>query len=299
MEIGYIGLGKMGLNMVERLRERGHRVIAFNRGEEGRQRARQEGIDVVNSFAELVGKLGRPRNVWLMIPYNVVDAVLRELASMLEAGDRIIDGGNSFYKDSIRRGRELLNRGIKFLDVGVSGGPSGARNGACLMVGGEESVMRELRPLFDDLAVAGGFAHVGAVGAGHFVKMVHNGIEYGMMQAIAEGFSLLKSAPFGFNLTGIAEVYNHGSVIESRLIGWLSDGFRSLGDGLEKVSSAVPHTGEGQWTIESSNELGVYLPVIERAFLFRLQSNERPSYTGKILTLLRHQFGGHELNQST
>lgn len=230
-----------------------------------------------------------------MVPNNAVDEVLKELVPILDKGDTVIDGGNSFYKDSIRRGDELQNRGIRFLDVGVSGGPNGARHGACMMIGGDKKRFLELQDLFIDLTLPDSFKFFGKAGAGHFVKMVHNGIEYGMMQAIAEGFEVMKKSDFNLNLQNVADLYNHGSVIESHLVGWLESGFKKYGESLEDVSGTVAHTGEGKWTVEAAKELGIETPIIEGSYNFRVNSKDKPSFTGKILSMLRNQFGGHSM----
>jgi 6-phosphogluconate dehydrogenase len=232
-----------------------------------------------------------------MLPYQEVDIVIEGLLPFLQKGDTIIDGGNSPYKKSIRHARGLEKKGIDFLDVGVSGGPAGARDGACIMVGGKRDVFERLEGLFRDLSVKGGYGYMGKSGAGHFVKMVHNGIEYGMMQAIAEGFTFLKTSPFNFDLLRVAELYNHGSVIESRLVGWLKDAFEEYGEDLNKISGSVSHSGEGLWTVEEAKEFGIPLPIIEGALSFRIQSLNKPSYTGQILSALRHQFGRHEVSK--
>src|SRR3989344_5980467 len=249
MHLGYIGLGKMGLAQVERLLEYGHRVVAWNRSEKPRREARKAGAEVSETLEAVCSRLNTPRLIWLMVPHGAVDEVLTELLPHLSKGDTLIDGGNSFYEHSMRRAKILSRKGINFLDVGTSGGPVGARKGACLMIGGEKKVYEKYEKLFRDLAVLDGYAYMGKAGAGHFVKMVHNGIEYGMMQAIGEGFDVLRTAElrgldadrrrlhpppsplliggkerrvrFGLNLKQIARLYNQGSVIESRLIQWL------------------------------------------------------------------------------
>lgn len=294
MKLGYIGLGKMGFNMVELLLEKGHRIIAFNRSPEPVQRIAARGAEPAASLRALVHGLQRPRLVWIMVPHQAVEGVLAELAAVLEPGDAVIDGGNSPYKDSIRRARELEARGVDFLDAGVSGGPAGARTGACVMIGGREEVFRRYEPLFRDISVTGGYARVGASGAGHFVKMVHNGIEYGMMQALAEGFAIMRASDFGLDPVKIADLYNHRSVIESRLTEWLKTAFDRYGAELDGVSGAVAQSGEGAWTVEAADELGVAAPVIRSALEFRMQSQKNPSYTGRILSALRNRFGGHE-----
>jgi len=293
MQLGYVGLGKMGLNMVERMIEKGHEVIAFDRSAGARSTAGAKGAGIADSLGALAARLAPPRLVWIMVPHGAVEAVLTELAPPLAAGDTVVDGGNSPYRESVRRAKELAARGIGFLDAGVSGGPSGARNGACIMVGGASKAFRRFEGLFRDLAVDGGLGHMGAPGAGHFVKMVHNGIEYGMMQALAEGFAVMRASPFKLDLGQIADVYNHRSVIESRLVGWLKDAFARNGAGLESVSGTAAQSGEGQWTVDAAKELNVDVPVIEDALRFRIASVDRPSYTARIISALRHEFGGH------
>jgi 6-phosphogluconate dehydrogenase len=295
MKLGYIGLGKMGFNMVERLLKKGYEVVVFNRSEKALKDIVQYGAEPVNSLQSLTLSLTSPRLIWLMVPYQAVDTILEDLIPGLQKGDTIIDGGNSPYRESMRRARELEEKGIYLLDVGVSGGPSGARNGACIMVGGRKEIFKKFRKLFRDLSVRGGYGYMGKSGAGHFVKMVHNGIEYGMMQALAEGFAVMKASPFDLDLNKVAEMYNHRSVIESRLVGWLEKAFEQYGEDLNEISSSVSHSGEGVWTVEAAKELGVSVPIIEGALNFRIESQRNPSYTGQILSALRNQFGGHEV----
>jgi len=295
MRLGYIGLGKMGFNMVERLLEKGHEIVAFNRNEKVLKDIAERGAKPFSSVQSLAVALAVPRLIWLMIPYHAVEEVIKKLIPFLSEGDTIIDGGNSPYRESMRRAKELEEKGIDFLDVGVSGGPTGARNGACIMVGGRKEIYRKFKSLFRDLSVRGGYAYMGKSGAGHFVKMVHNGIEYGMMQAIAEGFAIMKASPFDLDLMNVAEIYNHRSVIESRLVGWLKNAFDEYGQDLEDVSGSVAHTGEGAWTVKVAKELGVPAPIIEGALNFRIESQKNPSYAGRILSALRNQFGGHEV----
>ena len=232
------------------------------------QKLEQEGLVGAHSLSELAGKLSKPRLIWLMSPHKVVDEILDELIPLLDAGDTVIDGGNSPYKESIRRSKGLSAKGINFLDAGVSGGPGGARNGACLMVGGEKELYKKYEQLFRDLSVKDGCGYMGKSGAGHFVKMIHNGIEYGMMQALGEGFEIMKKSPFSLDMLSVAEIYNHGSVIESRLVGWLAEAYAKFGDGLnadECCSGKVSHSGEGQWTVDAARELGIPAEIIEGA----------------------------------
>ncbi len=295
MKLGYIGLGKMGYNMVELLLKKGHEVVAFNRSAGPVQKIAQQGAKPEDSVRSLVAALEPPRLVWIMVPHQAVDDVLKDLVSYLGKGDTVIDGGNSPYKESIRRAKELEGKGIDFLDAGVSGGPRGALTGACIMVGGRQEVFRRYEQLFRDAAVEHGYAYLGQAGAGHFVKMVHNGIEYGMMQALAEGFAVLNKSAFNLDLAAVADLYNHRSVIESRLVEWLKTAFEQYGPDLTGVSGAVEQSGEGMWTVQAAKELGIPVPIIQGALDFRLQSHKKPSYTGQVVSALRHQFGGHEV----
>ena len=295
MKLGYIGLGKMGLNMVRLLLEKGYNVTAYDKNESAIKEIAQSGAATVTSVQDLSSSLNTPRLIWIMVPHNIVDSVLEELVPFLETGDTVIDGGNSPYKESIKRSVDLAGKGIDFLDVGVSGGPAGARSGACIMVGGKREIFSKHEKLFKDLSIYKGYGYMGESGAGHFVKMVHNGIEYGMMQAIAEGFAVMKKSPFKLDLIKIAEVYNHRSVIESRLIDWLRTAFEQYGENLDDISGSVSQSGEGMWTVEAAKELGIPIPIIEGALLFREQSKETPSYTGQALSAMRNQFGGHEV----
>jgi 6-phosphogluconate dehydrogenase len=287
----------MGFNMVERLLEKGHEVVVFDKDEDTLQNISKKGARSANSLQSLADSLTAPRLIWVMVPYHAVDPVIGGLVSSLRKGDIIIDGGNSPYRESMRRAEQLNAKGIDFLDVGVSGGPSGARTGACVMIGGRREIFKQCEHLFRDLSTTGGYGYVGKSGSGHFVKMVHNGIEYGMMQAIAEGFALMKAAPFDLNLIKIADLYNQRSVIESRLIGWLKKAFEHYGDSLDDISGSVSHSGEGEWTVETAKELGIPVSAIDDALRFRMQSQKIPSYTGKILSALRNQFGGHEVQK--
>ncbi|OPY75428.1 MAG: 6-phosphogluconate dehydrogenase, decarboxylating [Syntrophorhabdus sp. PtaU1.Bin153] len=295
VRLGYVGLGKMGFNMVERLLEKKYAIVVFDTNEEAGRRISKAGAQPVQSLSSLPGALSSPRLIWLMVPHEAVDAVIDTVAPLLEKGDTVIDGGNSPYKDSMRRAEALKARGVDFLDAGVSGGPGGARNGACIMVGGEQRVFKRFETLFRDLSVEGGFAYMGKSGAGHFVKMIHNGIEYGMMQALAEGFAVMKASPFDLDLAGVATIYNHRSVIESRLVEWLKRAFEKYGEDLKEISGAVSSTGEGGWTVEAAKELGISVPIIEGAVRFREGSQGNPTYTGQVLSALRNLFGSHDV----
>jgi glucose-6-phosphate 1-dehydrogenase len=300
-EIGVVGLGKMGASLARRLMERGWRTVGYNRTASVTMAMEPEGLVAAFSLAEMVDTLATPRVVWLMVPAGkVVDDLLfgaGGLAESLEAGDTVIDGGNSHYKDAAARAERLAERGIRFIDVGTSGGPAGARRGACLMIGGERDHFEAMRPLWSDVAVEGGYRFFAGIGAGHFVKMVHNGIEYGMMQALAEGFTILKASEYSLDLTEVAAVYDRGSVIESRLVGWLEGAFKLHGEDLEGVSGAVGHTGEGGWTVEAARERGIQARVIEDALRFRVESERDPDWTGRVLSALREQFGQHPVRR--
>ena len=295
MKLGYIGLGKMGYNMVELLLDKGHEVVVYNRSAGPVQKIAQRGAQPADSIRALVTALTPPRLVWLMVPHQAIDDVLKDIVPLLTKNDVVIDGGNSPYKETIRRAAELEKKGVDFLDAGTSGGPRGARTGACIMVGGSKEVFRKHEQLFRDLSTENGYAYLGKSGAGHFVKMVHNGIEYGMMQALAEGVAVLKVSSFGLDMVKVADLYNHRSVIESRLVGWLKTAFEQYGTDLREVSGSVAQSGEGMWTVEAAKELGIPVPIIKGALDFRLESQKNPSYTGQVVSALRHQFGGHEV----
>jgi len=294
MKLGYIGLGKMGHNMVERLVEKKHEVFAFDVNEEARKAVEGTNVHIVSSIEELIASLEAPRVIWVMVPHQAVEEVIGQVVMHLADGDAVIDGGNSPYRESMRRANTLESTGINFVDAGVSGGPRGAREGACIMVGGDKEDFNALEPLFRDLAAPDGYAYMGTHGAGHFVKMVHNGIEYGMMQAIAEGFAVMKKSEFNLDLEKISDLYNHRSVVESRLVGWLKEGFSKFGQEMERVSGTVVASGEGEWTVKAAKELGVPVRVIKDALRFRTESEDNPSYTGKLLQAMRNRFGGHK-----
>jgi glucose-6-phosphate 1-dehydrogenase len=295
-EIGIFGLGKMGANVARQLKDKDWRVVVANRSQEPLDAMRAEGFESATTSKELVSMLKAPRIIWMMITAGKgIDEFLETLVPHLRKGDIVIDAANSFYEDTVRRAKFLQKKGIRFMDVGFSGGPSGARHGGSLMIGGERKLFERLEPLFADLSVPAGYSHFGDAGAGHFVKMVHNGIEYGMMQSLAEGFALMKKSPFKLDLEKVANVYNRGSVIESRLVGWLEDAFKMYGQNLDKVSGSVAYTGEGEWTVKTGKKWNMKLPTIEDAFKFRVQSKKKPSYMGKILSALRNRFGGHAI----
>jgi len=299
MELGFIGLGRMGKNMVLRLLDGGHRIVAWDRSRDPIQEVSGKGAVAASNLSELVAKLGdTPRAVWVMVPSgDPTDQVIRDVAPLLKAGDAIIDGGNSYYKDSVRRASWLAEKRIDFVDAGTSGGIWGLSRGYCLMVGGSEAVCRRLEPLFQTLAPKDGYARVGASGAGHFTKMVHNGIEYGLMQAYAEGFEILKASPYDLDLRSIAALWNHGSVVRSWLLELAESAFED-DPNLEHVRGYVEDSGEGRWTVMESIEQAVPAPVLMLALQTRFRSRQSDSFQGKVLAALRHKFGGHAVKTS-
>ncbi len=292
-EIGFVGFGRMGLNMATNLVEHGYRVVGYNRSEEPRKEAAGIGVEVVPSLQELVIGLSTPRVVWLMVTSNAVDAVLDEVVSYLEPGDTVIDGGNSFYKDSLRRHAVLKAKSINYLDCGTSGGMSGARSGASIMVGGLPDVFASHEHIFKALAAENGYARVGNAGAGHFVKMIHNGIEYGMMGAIAEGVTVLYEyeAEFGIDLKEVFKPYEHESIITSKLVSWLVEAYKT--GQIDAIEGVVPK-GETEEEMEHITTLGT-VKVLEAALAQRKETRVQPSYLGKLVAAMRNQFGGHKV----
>jgi len=298
-EIGFIGLGKMGMAMVSRLLQKRWRVVVYDINVNAIKTATKKGATPAVSLKELAQELSSRRTVFLMVPAGkpVEEALFEKqgLADVLKRGDVVIDGGNSFFKDSLRRAAQLKKKGINYVDTGISGGPVSIAQGRfAIMAGGEKKVYERVKPLFRALSDTQS-GYMGKSGAGHFAKMVHNGIEYGMMQALAEGFTILKKAPFKFRLRDVIKIYNQNSIITSRLTGWLEQGLKEYGEDLKKASGSVAHTGEGEWTVKTAKELKVQVPVIKEAFNFRIQSKKNPSFTGKILSTLRAVFGGHKI----
>lgn len=300
MELGMIGLGRMGANMAERLLKAGHRVVSYDRSPEAVQRVAAKGGKGVGSLKDLAQQLAPPRAVWLMVPAGEpVDQTIQALSSYLSKGDTVIDGGNSNYKDSIRRAGSLKERGLSFVDVGTSGGIWGLTEGYSLMIGGEEGAVKRLKPLFEALAPGPnkGWGHMGPHGAGHFVKMVHNGIEYGLMQAYAEGFSILKhKREFDLDLYQIAEAWRDGSVVRSWLLDLTTQALSESPD-LKGIAPYVSDSGEGRWTVAEAVDLDVPAPVITLSLLQRLRSREQDAFADKLLAAMRHKFGGHEIKQ--
>lgn len=295
MQIAMIGLGRMGMNMVRRLLKGNHQVIAYNRTPNKTDQIVKEGAIGAYSISELVEKLSPPRVVWLMLPAGpTIDDHLDQLKALLSDGDMVIDGGNTYYKDDIRRAEMLAEKGIQFLDAGVSGGIWGLEIGYCTMVGGAKENYEYLEPIFKTLAPEDGYLYCGATGAGHFVKMVHNGIEYGMMQAYGEGFHILEASPYAesLNYAEVAHLWNQGSVIRSWLLELAEAAFKKDGK-LSDIRGYVEDSGEGRWTVQQAVETGVSAPVISLSLFRRFRSREEDSYSDKVIAALRREFGGH------
>jgi 6-phosphogluconate dehydrogenase len=300
MQLGMIGLGRMGANMVRRLMRGGHECVVYDRFEQAVNQLAGEGAVAAFTLEEFAGKLQPPRVVWLMLPAAAVDASLEELKPLLRAGDMVIDGGNSHYSDDIRRAEQLAELGIRYMDVGTSGGVWGLREGYSLMIGGADDAVSALRPLFEALAPAPdrGWAHVGPAGAGHFVKMVHNGIEYGMMQAYAEGFTLMhRKTELDLDLAAIAEIWRHGSVVRSWLLDLTAEVLGADTE-LRDVAPWVADSGEGRWTVTEAIDLDVPAPVITLALIQRLRSRDEEAYGDRLLAAMRRAFGGHAVRES-
>ncbi len=299
MRLGMIGLGRMGANMVTRLLRGGHEVAVYARTRKSVEQAAAGGAIASTNDTDLVSKLSAPRIVWVMVPAGKpTDDVVERLAELLKPGDIVIDGGNTNYKDGLRLYEHCKRRGIELIDAGTSGGIWGLDEGYCLMVGGEESAVKTCEPIFTTLAPPGGYAHVGGPGAGHFSKMVHNGVEYGMLQAYGEGFEILEKSDFNFDLRQVAEVWRHGSVVRS----WLLDlAVRAFDQDpkLAKIAGYVDDTGEGRWTVQAAIDENVPAPVITLSLLARLASRQDESFSAKVIAALRNQFGGHPVKEET
>lgn len=293
MKLGFIGLGKMGFNMVQNLLEHNHEVVAYDISPELINKISHFGAKKTDSIENLVKNLHSPRVIWLMVPAGEpVDKTIEKLLPLLDKGDILIDGGNSYYKDTLRRSQLLEKMGVKFFDVGTSGGLEGARSGACMMVGGDREIFSTIEILFKSMCVDDGYGYVGKSGSGHFAKMVHNGIEYGMMQAIGEGFDLLNSSDFDFNLENISKIWSNGSVIR----GWLMDLTQSAlskDSNLSNVSGEIADSGEGKWTVEAALDFNVAIPVIANSLLERYRSRIPNTMSNKVVAALRDEFGGH------
>jgi 6-phosphogluconate dehydrogenase len=297
MEIGFVGLGRMGGGMVGRLARGGHRVVGFDPSAAARQAIEGAGAHGAESLDALVQALGAPRTVWIMVPAgDATEKTIAALADRLQPGDTIVDGGNTHYKDDVRRARELAPRGVTYVDAGVSGGIWGPEVGYCLMIGGPPPAVARLAPVFATLAPRDGWMHVGAAGAGHYVKMIHNGIEYGLMQAYAEGFELMSASDYGLELGGIARLWTRGSVVRS----WLLDLTADVLEGnpkLEDLRPWVEDSGEGRWTVEDAIEKSVPAPAITSALFARFRSRRDNSFADRLLAALRNAFGGHAVRR--
>lgn len=292
MQVGLIGLGKMGLNLGKNLLDHKHEVAAFDLNREAVKEIESYGATPKASLKDLVGSLEKPRVVWIMVPHHVVDSVIADITPLLDKDDIIIEAGNSHYKESIRRYNELNEMGIRFMDAGTSGGMEGARNGACYMVGGDPEAWEIVEPIFHDTAVENGYLYAGKAGSGHFLKMVHNGIEYGMMAAIGEGFELLEKSEYDYNFEKVAKVWNNGSVIRSWLMELTENAF-SKDAKLDGIKGIMHSSGEGKWTVETALDLQTATPVIALSLLMRYRSQETDTFTGKVVAALRNEFGGH------
>lgn len=321
MKIGYIGLGRMGKNMVLHLLEQGIEVVAFNRSQEPVAEVVKAGAIGAKDLADLVNKLrlprsadGGPRNdnviIWLMLPAGeVTDEHIDKLLPLLKAGDLLIDGANSFYKDTLKRWEKIKPSGVHFMDIGVSGGPGGARIGACLMIGGSKEDFEKIEPLARAAAAKGAYQHLGEVGAGHFAKMVHNGIENGMMESLGEGLAVLRYSPFKYDFVKLLDIYNHRSVIESRLVGWAKEAFEEDSE-LSDTSSIIGSGGagkervkaEGDWTVDLAKEIGIGAPAIGHSMQVRSESpqveeNSPNGFRNKVISALRGKFGQHAVKK--
>jgi 6-phosphogluconate dehydrogenase len=300
MEIAMIGLGRMGANMAQRLMRGGHKVVGYDPAEAARALLEKNGAQTAASLEQMVAKLKAPRAVWLMVPAGeITDSTITNLVPLLAAGDTIIDGGNSNYRDTQRRAAAVAARKIQYVDSGTSGGIWGLAEGYSLMIGGDEAVVERLRPIFETLAPAKdqGWGRVGPVGSGHYTKMVHNGIEYGMMQAYAEGFSILQhKEEFKLDLHQVAEIWRYGSVVRSWLLDLTAIALNK-NPTLAGIAPYVADSGEGRWTVADAIELGVSAPVITLSLLERLRSRDNDSFTDKLLAAMRNQFGGHEIKK--
>ena len=300
MQLGMIGLGKMGANMGERLVAAGHRVVGFDLDAAALGAAEDAGIEAASDMEDLVARLAEPRAIWMMLPAGgIVDSVIGDLLPMIAEGDVLIDGGNSNYKDTMRRASALEEQGVRLVDVGTSGGIWGLTEGYSMMVGGDKDTVERLRPMFEALAPSSveGWARMGPVGSGHFVKMIHNGIEYGLMEAYAEGFALLRAKEeFNLDLHGVAEVWRHGSVVRSWLLDLIAN---ALADNpaMDGIAPFVPDSGEGRWTVFEAIDLNVEAPVIALSLMRRIDSRDPFDYSDRLLAAMRNQFGGHAIKE--
>ncbi|MDO0971496.1 phosphogluconate dehydrogenase (NAD(+)-dependent, decarboxylating) [Staphylococcus haemolyticus] len=296
MQIGLVGLGKMGFNLALNMQDKNIDIKAFDISDKLRKEAENLNIKTHDSLKNLVKSLEKPRKIWLMVPAGeITQKVIEELINILDAGDLILDGGNSHYKDSMHRYNLLKENNIDFLDVGTSGGMEGAKHGVCTMIGGDSDVFSSVEDLFKKISVVNGYLYTGPSGSGHFLKMVHNGIEYGMMQALGEGYEILEKSKFDYDYEKVSTVWNNGSVIRSWLIELLEDAF-SKNNSLSDIHGIMYSSGEGKWTAETALELKVATPVITMSQMMRDRSLEDDTFSGKVVAALRNEFGGHTPN---
>ena len=297
MELGFVGLGKMGLNMVTRLRRGNHRVVVFDRSADQITQAETQGCIPASSLADLISKLAAPRTVWIMVPSGApTEETVQAVAALLQPGDTIIDGGNTRFHDDVRRAADLKKQQLHYIDVGTSGGIWGLKVGYCLMIGGEEAAVKRLTPIFTTLSPEHGWAHVGGHGAGHYVKMVHNGIEYSLMQGYAEGFELMSKSDYNLDLGLVADLWMHGSVVRSWLLELAVDALKD-DPKLDKLKGFVQDSGEGRWMIADAIEKDVPVPTLTTALFTRFRSRQDQSFAEKMLAALRNAFGGHAVRR--
>ena len=297
MELAILGLGKMGFNLMENLLDHKHEVVAFDIDHNLVEQAEAVGAKGATSIQKVFKKLDGKKIIWMMVPAGeITEKLIVDLKPYLSKEDILIDGGNSNYKDTVKRYHDLKNKGISYIDVGTSGGMEGAREGACTMIGGDKEVFDQIEPIFKDISVENGYLYTGESGSGHFLKMVHNGVEYGMMQAMSEGFDILEKSTYDFDHEKVARVWNNGSVIRSWLMELMESAF-SEDPKLDKISGIVHASGEGKWTVETALELETAAPVIALSLMMRNRSLESDSFSGKVVASLRNQFGGHAVEK--
>ncbi|QHJ70063.1 phosphogluconate dehydrogenase (NAD(+)-dependent, decarboxylating) [Planococcus halotolerans] len=293
MKLAMIGVGKMGYNLALNMMDNGHQVVAHDANSEQVNKIAADGAIGAYSLEEVVQQLEKPRVLMMLVPHGeITENVIATLKPLLDEGDIIIDGGNSNYKESVRLGESLKEKGIHFMDCGTSGGVSGAREGICTMIGGDPEAFKIIEPVIKSVSVENGYFYTGELGSGHFLKMIHNGIEYGMMQAMAEGFDILEKSDYDYDLEGVAKVWNNGSVIRSWLMELVESAF-SKDPKLEEIRGVMNSSGEGKWTVETALDLQVPAPVITMSLLMRYRSQEDDTFTGKVVAALRNEFGGH------
>lgn len=298
MQIGLIGLGKMGYNLALNMRDNNIDVGVYNRSLEPRERIAKEGVKTFDSIQAMVAELESPKVVWMMVTAGpATEAVIEAVAPLLAEGDILVDGGNSRFNETLRRGDELAAKGIHFVDAGTSGGTDGARHGACMMVGGDDAAVSVLEPYLSVLNVEGGYLHCGRRGSGHYVKMVHNGIEYGMMQAIGEGLEILNKSAFELDFEKVANVWNHGSIITGYLMQMTKQAFEHNGQMLDEIIPDIDSNGEGLWTVEEALRLGVSAPVIANSLFVRNASKDTYKFSDRVVAAQRNEFGGHKLHK--